>query len=528
VPLVGLAAAGLCLLATTAVVPARPPVRPVAAPRAVDEDLRAALDLLYDGSTEAALGRLRALVASDPDDPLAVYLEALALCWKVEQNPDTTTGDRELLALIDRVLMMTAAPSDDASPTLGTAGARAHLARGGAFGVRSRLALFRRDAKAAARAGAAMRAALLPLRGRDDVGRDAAFGLGLYDYYADVLPSAAKVLRFFMGLPGGDRRRGLAAIEAAKAGSAFHGIEAASQLYEIDVYYEDAPDRALAEIRELRARYRGAPLWALKLTEHLRERLGRYGESAAVAREILSAAQRGEANFGPGAVALARLALGEALLLDLRAADAREALLAASAELAPEAALRARLLIGRTLELERERARAIPYYAAAARATDPAVREAAEKALARALPKAETLAFPLLAEARRLRESGRRRESAEAYRRALDLWDECPEARLRVAEDNIQQGRVERARATVHALTALSHPSPPWIAPWTQLLRAYVEDVDGRRASAVQLYKQVLERPLDDPDLVREATERLRVPFRSASAPVAPSRPANN
>jgi predicted Zn-dependent protease len=39
--------------------------------------------------------------------------------------------------------------------------------------------------------------------------------LGLYNYYADTLSSLAKVLRFFMGIPGGDKKEGMRQLEIA-------------------------------------------------------------------------------------------------------------------------------------------------------------------------------------------------------------------------------------------------------------------------------------------------------------------------
>src|SRR3979490_2225949 len=44
---------------------------------------------------------------------------------------------------------------------------------------------------------------------------DAYLGLGLYNYYVDTLSAMAKVLRFFMGIPGGDKRVGLRQLETA-------------------------------------------------------------------------------------------------------------------------------------------------------------------------------------------------------------------------------------------------------------------------------------------------------------------------
>ncbi len=56
--------------------------------------------------------------------------------------------------------------------------------------------------------------------------QDARFGIGLYQFYADVAPSALKLLRWLLLLPGGDRAAGLQAMEQARtrrAGAAERG-----------------------------------------------------------------------------------------------------------------------------------------------------------------------------------------------------------------------------------------------------------------------------------------------------------------
>ena len=45
---------------------------------------------------------------------------------------------------------------------------------------------------------------------------DAHFGIGLYHYYADVVPAPLKVLRFLLLLPGGDREKGLREMQQAR------------------------------------------------------------------------------------------------------------------------------------------------------------------------------------------------------------------------------------------------------------------------------------------------------------------------
>ena len=276
--------------------------------RATDADLGAALDLLYDGSTDSALEEFNALARAAPDDPVPAYLGALGLCWKAEQQPESKRFDGEVHRRAERSIAIA-----EAQLAANPHDVRARVARGAAWGVKSRLHLFRLERREALRTAVRMREDLSGAHALDPDDKDALFGLGLYDYYGDVLPKLTKLLRFLAGYPGGNRARGLLRIEAARQGSRWHHAEVEAQRYEIYAYYEDDPQRAFEAIRGLHERYPGSPLWGLKLAEHLRERLGRYPESAAVAREILAAAQAGHVNYSPVVGAMARLALGRAL-----------------------------------------------------------------------------------------------------------------------------------------------------------------------------------------------------------------------
>lgn len=497
-------------LALAAALLVTPPADAVRRPQ--DPALRAGLELLYDGRPEDARNALSAARRQSPLDPIPAYLEALVEVWRLEQREPSAAADRAFLAQADEAVRLAdqalaAQPQD----------ARALLARGATRGVQSRFHLFRGHRTDAARAAARMREDLVRVRELVPGSADAAFGVGLYDYYADVLSRFAKVLRFLAGLPGGDRLRGLSLIESAGEGSLFHDDEVQAQLYEIYAFYEDRPDRALSEARGMRRRHPGWPLWGLRLAEHLRDRMGLYAESARVARELLETAERGHPNYQGAALLQARVSLGESLLLDLRFAEARRELLAVrdgGAEAAPSVA-RARLLLGRCLESEGDREGAVGHYRRAAHAADRAVRRQAEAALKRPLPATEVEALAALAQARRLHEAGRQREAAEAYRRALRAWPGSREAALLAAEDEILHGEPERAREAVAQAEDDEAPQPPWLRPWATLLRAHLLDVAGQRERAVVEYKKVLERPLGRADLRERAEDGVRRPFRA-------------
>ena len=482
-----------------------------------DREYRAALDLLYDGRADAAQARLLELAQAHPLDPVPLYLQALALAWIVEQQPESTARDRELEQAADRAWSFA-----DARLRADPEDARALFARGAARGVRSRHHLFRAQRSEAARTAAQMREDLLAARARDPEDADVLFGLGLYDYYADVLPRFARLLRFLSRLPGGDRARGLAAIEEAARSSMLHGVEARVQLYEIHAFYEGDPEAGAADIEELARRYPAWPLWRLKLAEHLRDRLGAYAESGAVARRLLEASPAARAQAGPGALALARLSLGESLLLDLRPEEARPVLLPLL-DAGPALAARARLLIGRSLELEGEREGAAAHYRAAL--ADRDAKKRAQSALAHLLPAAEVEGRQRLSRARRAREAGHHDVAAARAREALSAWPAAREAALIVAEQELREGDEE---VRVPAIDEARGDEPPWLVPWSRLLRARQADARGQRDLAMDLYKKVYEHACRRTELQDGAAEGLRAPFHPDRPRAAPSVPARD
>ena len=464
-----------------------------------------ALGLVYDGAFHAAEERLATLAAQNPDDPVAPYLQGLALEWRLEQDPARHALDAGLLALADRAIAL-------AETRRGGESARALMARGAAHGLKSRFYLFRGERRAAAREAVRMRADLLAVHAAGPGVGDLDFGLGLYDYYAETLPRFYRLLRPIVGVPGGNRERGLEAIaRAARGPCLFHESEATVQMFEIQSYFERRPDRALPWIRKMWGRYPGWPLWGLKLAELLRDPLGLFVESAAVAREILTTAElRRHVNYQPVVASMARVALGEALLLDLRFAEAREVLTPALAG-DPQAAWvgpKAELLTARSQEAEGDREAALEHYRRAAGGADPAIATRARDALEHSLPEGEVRAAPFLARARRLREAGRDDDAEEECGRAFAAHPPGAEGRLCAARASLHAGRPVAARAL--AAEIADRGRPPWLQPAARLVIAEAYAREGKRAAAVRAYKEVWEHPLGRPALRKEAAEAIR------------------
>ena len=486
----------------------------LAVPAAADPDLelRSSLELVYQGRVDDALVRLRAAADARPDDPMAAYLLALALCWKVEQQPESEELDGELqsraaMAVARADAVLERKPDD----------VRALFARGASHGALSRYHLFRLHRTEAARSAVRMRADLTRVRALDPQHEDALFGLGLYDYYADVLSRAAKVIRFLARIPGGDRQRGLASIEEAAGRSTLHRTEARVQLFEIYAFYEARPGRAMDQLDELRRLYPTHPLWALRAVEHLRARLGAYADAVAAGREILARAARGEPNYrGPWVPALARLEMGHALVSDLRPAEARPILLAVKEGIPgyAAAAARARYLLGRSLEMEGDREGALAHYRIAAGGADKEWRDRASAAVSTPMASARVRALAALGEARRRREAKRGEDVALLAREALRHWPQSMEAALTLVDERLLAGDAAGAAAAWPRPDPQQQADTPWLRPWEWLLEAERHDLEGRREEAVQQYKKVLQDPFRRADFEERAEAGIKGPLR--------------
>ncbi len=441
-----------------------------------DAEARAALGLVYDGDFPGAEAHLAALAQERPGDPVLPYLQALALEWRLEQDPASRAHDEEVLALADRSLSL-------ASATLARdpADGRALLARGAAHGVKSRLHLFRWEKSPAAREAVRMREALAAARAAGVTALDLDFGLGLYDYYADTLPRFFKLVALVLRIPGGDRERGLLSLaRVARGGSLFHDDEARVQMYDVHSYFERRPDRALHWIREMWRLHPGWPIWGLKLSQLLGEPMGLWAESAAVARGILATAEEGRhPNYQPAVAAMARVQLAEALLGDLRLEEACATARAAGE--VPGAAWvgeRGRRVLARCHDLE-ERAGS-----------------------------AEAVALELLARSRRLREQGDEPAAEAACLRAFRAFPASAEARLCAARESVRAGRPQSARALARA--ALDGEGGPGLRPYARMALARALEDEGSRKDALEQYRRVWDEPLGRETLRAEAAVAIR------------------
>lgn len=180
------------------------------------------IDNIYSGRTDIAATEAKRFEEQYPENPLGYLLQAEALWWKIycssaefkygmtmARHKEKQESDQRYLDLTIRAYKL----AEESIHKHDSGEMR--LYAGMADGLASRLYGLRGETRAGARAGVRGRENFLKALALDPTLIDADMGLGLYNYYVDTLSGIARVLRFFMGIPGGSKEEGIRQLHKA-------------------------------------------------------------------------------------------------------------------------------------------------------------------------------------------------------------------------------------------------------------------------------------------------------------------------
>lgn len=219
----------------------------------------------YDAILDAQFDKIPALLDQTcPPAPneACQLLDVISLWWQIQIDPANRLRDPLFKSRVDAVIDATRAWTEREPER-----AEAWFYLGGAYGARVQWQVLRGNQVAAARDGKRIKDALEQAIALDPNLQDAYFGIGLYHYYADVAPPAAKLLRMLMFLPGGDREQGMEEMQRTRARGQLLRGEADYQLHVLYLWYEKQPEQAMELLRDLRDRYPHNPHFAERMAE---------------------------------------------------------------------------------------------------------------------------------------------------------------------------------------------------------------------------------------------------------------------
>lgn len=252
-----------------------------------------AMDKMYGGDPEAAIAIARNLERSQPDSPLGFLLEGEAQWWRFDcaayeirygmvdaAKRGKKSEDDVYFALADKVIQLAQAQIAKSDT------AEMHLYAGMGQALKARLHGLRSEHRAVAHAGVAARTEFLRALELDPQLADATAGLGLYNYYVDSLSSIVKMLRFFMGIPGGNKTEGIKQMQVGIERGVLMSVETRFYLARNLRNYDQQYAEAVTVGEPLVARYPKNPVFLL-LLGNLNAELSRNAKAAEYFQDVL-------------------------------------------------------------------------------------------------------------------------------------------------------------------------------------------------------------------------------------------------
>ena len=250
----------------------------------------AILDKIYSFDLEGAVEAAQHMQQERPNHPLGYLLETEAWWWRIwcasadfkygmsdARRRPKHEADRHYFELATKALSLAEAQNKQEET------AERQFYAGMAEAASARLYALRGENRNTARAGVRAREHFLRAKTLDAELVDADLGLGLYNYYVDTLSSLARILRFFMGIPGGSKQEGVRLLEHAMAQGVLTSNIArfylALNLHRYDQQYE----KALSVLGPLAEKYPANPLFQLARGD-LYAKLGRKQQALACYR----------------------------------------------------------------------------------------------------------------------------------------------------------------------------------------------------------------------------------------------------
>jgi tetratricopeptide (TPR) repeat protein len=252
-----------------------------------------AMDKIYADDPDAAIPIARSLQQAQPDHPLGYLLEAEALWWKryctaceikygmVEAwKQGKQPEDKVYLGITDKEI--SAAQSKLAKFET----AEMHVYAGMGYDLEARIYALRSENRNVARVGVKGRAEMLRALELDPQMADATAVLGIYNYYVDTLSPIVKLLRVFMGIPGGNKENGVKQLQVGMNQGVLMAVDARFILARALRQYDQKYEQALSTAEPLGVRYPHNPIFLL-LLGNLNAELGRDARAEQYFRSAL-------------------------------------------------------------------------------------------------------------------------------------------------------------------------------------------------------------------------------------------------
>lgn len=217
----------------------------------IDRRIQRGIDYIYNIELEKSDSLFKEVVSLRPDHPVGYFFQAMVQWWRILTSFDDESHDQQFYDMLNAVIDMAEKRLDENPKDV-----TALFFKGGAVGFRGRLRANRGNWLGAANDGIVALPVVRKAYELDPDNYDVLLGIGIYNYYAEVVPDRYPIVKPLMiFFPSGDRKRGLEQLSLAAKNSKYAKVEATYFLMQNYFNFEKDYGKALELARDLHARY---------------------------------------------------------------------------------------------------------------------------------------------------------------------------------------------------------------------------------------------------------------------------------
>jgi tetratricopeptide (TPR) repeat protein len=220
-----------------------------------DAHTRKGIDHVYNLELEKAQAKFRELIRLKPNHPAGYFFLAMVEWWRILLDVDNTAHDEKFYSMLDKVIALCDRRLDRNENDL-----TALFFKGGSIGFRGRLRAYREEWLKAANDGRLALPIVQQAYKLSPENNDVLLGIGIYNYYAEIIPEQYPLVKpFMLFFPKGDRKTGIKQLERAAARAKYADIEASYFLMQLLHNYEKDYAKALPISQRLHERFPNNP-----------------------------------------------------------------------------------------------------------------------------------------------------------------------------------------------------------------------------------------------------------------------------
>jgi len=223
----------------------------------IEARLHKGIDYVYNLSFDSARAEFKQVIKLKSDHPAGHFFLATVEWWNILIDIENTSHDERFLALLDKVIDLCDKRLDNDEHDVA-----ALFFKGGALGFQGRLHGNREDWVQAANAGRQALPIVQDAYKLAPENYDILFGIGIYNYYAEVVPEKYPFVKpFMMFFPKGDKKKGIKQLRTASEKAMYANIEASYFLMQLLQNFEGQYTEALSLALKLNTRYPLNPMF---------------------------------------------------------------------------------------------------------------------------------------------------------------------------------------------------------------------------------------------------------------------------